>query len=228
MARKRVPMILFGDAAPTPRKTENKSQSTENKSQSKAVKPAPKAPAKPAPKAPARPVAARKAPSPPPTPPPPAKPQTKAPAKKGSILAKDATIAVTYGKTKDALEALIYPPGHTPTGDAARTKLRPGEEKLIAESEADVRSEQTTPDARTLPVNKAKAAKEYAELVVVIDYTNHRGERSERKVKPSLIRFGSSPWHKEPQWLLVAKDLEKDALREFAMKDIHLWKEAGK
>ncbi len=59
---------------------------------------------------------------------------------------------------------------------------------------------------------------------VTIDYTNYRGKRAERDIIPEKIWFGSTDWHKEEQWLLDAHDIEKDALRNFAMKDIHEWK----
>jgi predicted DNA-binding transcriptional regulator YafY len=58
---------------------------------------------------------------------------------------------------------------------------------------------------------------------VVIRYTNYRGETSDRKIVPKSIRFASTEWHPEPQWLLDAFDLEKQADRSFAMKDIHQW-----
>ena len=59
--------------------------------------------------------------------------------------------------------------------------------------------------------------------VVVIDYTNYRGERSSRRIRPIRIYFSSSEWHPGPQWLLDAYDEERRAQRSFAMKDIHSW-----
>lgn len=59
--------------------------------------------------------------------------------------------------------------------------------------------------------------------IVVIDYTNHRGERSERRILPSAIRYAEAEWHPGEQWLMDAFDLEKKADRTFAMKDIHSW-----
>ena len=60
---------------------------------------------------------------------------------------------------------------------------------------------------------------------VEIDYTNHHGERAIRRIIPRHIFWSSgNEWHPEPQWLLYARDLEKDADRTFAMKDIHSWK----
>lgn len=63
--------------------------------------------------------------------------------------------------------------------------------------------------------------------LVVIDYTNWRGERSERIVAPKCISFGANEWHADPQWLLFAFDLKRGVFREFAMKDIHSWQPKG-
>jgi predicted DNA-binding transcriptional regulator YafY len=54
-----------------------------------------------------------------------------------------------------------------------------------------------------------------------IDYTNWRGERRARSVRPIRIEWGSNRWHPEPQWLLVAYDEENNAERTFAMQSIH-------
>lgn len=64
-------------------------------------------------------------------------------------------------------------------------------------------------------------------LAVVIDYCNHRGERRERLVRPTWLYFGSTEWHHEEQWLLVAYDFEKRAVRTFAMKDVRGWHPAS-
>jgi hypothetical protein len=53
----------------------------------------------------------------------------------------------------------------------------------------------------------------------VISYTNYRGETSVRRIIPKSVRFGSTEWHPEPQWLLLAWDDDKQADREFALKD---------
>lgn len=57
-----------------------------------------------------------------------------------------------------------------------------------------------------------------------IDYTNHRGKRSIRRVLPLRIEWGANDWHPEKQWLLIAFDLDRDGERSFAMKDIHSWR----
>lgn len=64
------------------------------------------------------------------------------------------------------------------------------------------------------------------ERIVIIDYTNHRGERRERRVIPCLktLRFVETPHHKPAQWVFNAWDVERDVERTFAMKDVHSWR----
>lgn len=57
-------------------------------------------------------------------------------------------------------------------------------------------------------------------------YKNHRGEVATRTVNPMYIHHGSTDWHKSPQWLLHAFDVDKGAVRDFAMADIKMG-EAG-
>ena len=59
--------------------------------------------------------------------------------------------------------------------------------------------------------------------VVVIDYTNWKGERSLRRIEPQQMVMGSNEWHPKEQWLLLAWDIAKASYRHFAMKDIHMW-----
>lgn len=61
----------------------------------------------------------------------------------------------------------------------------------------------------------------------MIDYTNHRGERRERRIVPYALEFETSEWHPEPQWVVVAKDLDKDAVRSFPVLNIHGWHPGG-
>jgi predicted DNA-binding transcriptional regulator YafY len=56
---------------------------------------------------------------------------------------------------------------------------------------------------------------------IKILYTNWRGETAERLILPVRLWFGTTEWHKHEQWLLRAVDIEKDAERDFALKDIH-------
>jgi predicted DNA-binding transcriptional regulator YafY len=55
---------------------------------------------------------------------------------------------------------------------------------------------------------------------VTFTYKNYRGETSVRLVRPIMVSFGTTAFHQESQWLLHAWDLNKDAERTFAMKDI--------
>jgi predicted DNA-binding transcriptional regulator YafY len=59
---------------------------------------------------------------------------------------------------------------------------------------------------------------------VDIDYTNHRGERSIRRIIPIRIAFTTSQWHEGEQYFCIAWDVEKKADRYFAMEQIHSWK----
>lgn len=58
---------------------------------------------------------------------------------------------------------------------------------------------------------------------VTFTYTNHRGIKSIRSVQVLNLRFGSTKWHKKPQWLLVACDLDRGEIREFSMSEIENW-----
>lgn len=55
----------------------------------------------------------------------------------------------------------------------------------------------------------------------IINYTNWEGITADRKIQPLHIWFGTTEYHKTPQFLLNAIDLDKDAERDFAMNDIH-------
>ena len=62
-----------------------------------------------------------------------------------------------------------------------------------------------------------------ADSVVMIRYTNYRGQTALRRIIPRAIRFAATEWHPTEQWLLDAYDLDKGADRSFAMKDILEW-----
>ena len=55
---------------------------------------------------------------------------------------------------------------------------------------------------------------------VRIGYTNWRGEKGDRNILPLEVWHGATQWHPEEQWLLRAFDVEKQAERDFALKDI--------
>lgn len=57
-------------------------------------------------------------------------------------------------------------------------------------------------------------------MILEFDYVNYKGEAGHRRAQFKSVRFGSSPWHQEPQWLMKAVDLDKQEEREFALKDM--------
>ena len=62
--------------------------------------------------------------------------------------------------------------------------------------------------------------------ILLIDFTNYKGERRERKVRPlrRALWFGVTKHHPECQWFLHAWDLEKNEERDFPIKNMHAWK----
>lgn len=50
-------------------------------------------------------------------------------------------------------------------------------------------------------------------------YTNHRGITSIRTAEPVSIIMAHNEWHPEEQWMLRAYDMDKQAMRSFALKD---------
>lgn len=57
-------------------------------------------------------------------------------------------------------------------------------------------------------------------IFIEFDYVNWKGVESHRKALMIRIFFGSTGYHKEPQWLMEARDLDKQEGRVFAMKDM--------
>lgn len=62
---------------------------------------------------------------------------------------------------------------------------------------------------------------------VTIDYTNWRGVRSYRRVRPLRIVFENNEWHQDTTWIMYAIDIEKNEERGFAMDSIHSWNPTG-
>lgn len=61
---------------------------------------------------------------------------------------------------------------------------------------------------------------------VVIDYTNHKGIRTERMIIPMCIWYGETKYHPGNQWMLKATDVLRNDERDFAMNQIHSWRPA--
>lgn len=62
-----------------------------------------------------------------------------------------------------------------------------------------------------------------SERIIQIDYTNWRGVRRKRLVRPTgFMTFDSTEWHPEKQWLMEAIDVQSGGvIKLFALKDIH-------
>lgn len=73
--------------------------------------------------------------------------------------------------------------------------------------------------ARVLAAAPQPPATRSYEEPVTLTYTNWRGETAERSIVPRGVWYGSTEWHPEPQWLLRAFDVKKQADRDFALKD---------
>ena len=55
---------------------------------------------------------------------------------------------------------------------------------------------------------------------VKVKYKNYRGEVGVRSIIPMEIYWGQTEYHPHDQWLLKVWDVEKDAERIYAFKDI--------
>ena len=64
---------------------------------------------------------------------------------------------------------------------------------------------------------------------VTIDYTNWRGERRRRRIRPLRFYFGEVSWHPGQQWLMDAVDLDREKTdddnrtRTFTLSGVHSW-----
>lgn len=57
-----------------------------------------------------------------------------------------------------------------------------------------------------------------------IDYTNWRGVRSERRILPVHLWYGSTEHHERPGWLVRSLDLDRQEARDFSLSTVHSWK----
>jgi predicted DNA-binding transcriptional regulator YafY len=56
--------------------------------------------------------------------------------------------------------------------------------------------------------------------IIRFTYTNWQGVVAERKAQVISLVYEGTEWHPEPQWLLQAFDVEKNAVRLFALRDM--------
>ena len=54
---------------------------------------------------------------------------------------------------------------------------------------------------------------------ITVSYRNWRGETRTRPITPISMRWGSTKWHKDEQWLIFALDPEDGIEKEFALAD---------
>ena len=54
-------------------------------------------------------------------------------------------------------------------------------------------------------------------------YENYKKEVSLRTVVPVKFYWGSTSYYPKEQWLLEARDIDKKAMRIFALKNIRCW-----
>ncbi len=75
-------------------------------------------------------------------------------------------------------------------------------------------------EAALLPIELTEKAKANP---IKVGYTNYRGETAVRTIIPIKFYFGSTEYHPQEQWLLEVWDVERDAMRVYAAKDINQW-----
>lgn len=52
---------------------------------------------------------------------------------------------------------------------------------------------------------------------IEVVYSNHRGDVGQRTITPLRVRWGSTDYHPEPQWLIDCWDHDKNDFRTYAM-----------
>jgi len=55
---------------------------------------------------------------------------------------------------------------------------------------------------------------------VTFTYTNWKGETKQRRAVMQSLYWGSNDYHKESQWLVEGYDMDKEAVRTYALRDI--------
>ena len=55
---------------------------------------------------------------------------------------------------------------------------------------------------------------------ITFTYTNWKGKKAQRKALMKSLYWGSNEWHPQEQWLVRGFDLDKQAMRTYALKDM--------
>lgn len=58
---------------------------------------------------------------------------------------------------------------------------------------------------------------------IKVKYTNYRGEAAVRTIVPIRFYFGKTEYHPEEQWLVELWDIERGAIRIYALKEVTQW-----
>lgn len=67
-------------------------------------------------------------------------------------------------------------------------------------------------------VNRMKT--QPVEIPIKVKYKNWKGEIGIRTIIPLSVQYNHTEYHTKNQWLMEVWDVEKDALRTYAMMDI--------
>lgn len=104
--------------------------------------------------------------------------------------------------------------------DAALSPAQPAQSPGIALAARLAGQPDATLDAELAAFARAAVQPAQGADPLVFGYTNWRGEHGTRRAIPIRVYHGSTEYHPEPQWLMEAHDLDKDAVRIFAMQDM--------
>ncbi len=122
---------------------------------------------------------------------------------------------IVHKELKHALEKACIPESKTDRStdtDAAE----------LPRTKPDIPPEQPTETGFQLQITETLSSALRGLIVVTETVSStYRGERGLRTIIPKGTFFGSTQWHPEPQYFLIAHDVEKNAERQFALLDIH-------
>ncbi|CAN5193309.1 hypothetical protein BH09DEP1_BH09DEP1_4960 [soil metagenome] len=58
---------------------------------------------------------------------------------------------------------------------------------------------------------------------IKVEYTNYRGEKGIRTIVPISFYVGTTEYHPQEQWLVKLWDVDRQAERIYALKEITRW-----
>jgi 5-methylcytosine-specific restriction protein A len=102
---------------------------------------------------------------------------------------------------------------HIPAGQVGRYSVRLPAPLKIVNYATSLTIEGKGPDADGINSN-------YMPVGVLMEYINYKGEVEVREVMPQYVKYGTTDWHRRPQWLLQCTDIDKNEDRTFALSSI--------